>query len=312
MFTRIVRRNLIALMIPVIITELLILYMTMQLSLLDEYRCYEISDISNVDIFYREGEQNVSFNFSEMIYDAGFDQVNEDKVEGAYYYSFYGKNIQLFVLTDETAEKLKSGKKTKIAARLIKNDATISYIKNAYTEATGLGEDVYEDFINPIIISEPDFPIMKVKAVEIVQITVIICLIISVLYTIIAFIKPVLFFGFSKKGLFKTRKDLIDTMNNEIENRLDHKEGLLYITEGYIIKANISHIVIFENSYESVSDIDDMDDKDNMDEAGRVNDNADSVNESDQKQESGKDNKPDDVRSDVLADDLEDILDRYK
>ena len=55
-----------------------------------------------------------------------------------------------------------------------------------------------------------------------------------------------------------------------------------------------------------------MDDKDNMDEAGRVNDNADSVNESDQTQESGKDNKPDDVRSDVLADDLEDILDRYK
>ena len=64
MFKRLVRRNLVALMIPVIIIELMVLYMSMQLSLLDEYRCYKVSDLSSVGILYKEGEQNITFDYS--------------------------------------------------------------------------------------------------------------------------------------------------------------------------------------------------------------------------------------------------------
>ena len=244
MFKKIVRRNLVALMIPVIIIELMILYMSMQLSLLDEYRCYEVSDISTADILYREGEQNISFTYSGKLYPAGFDHVIDKKVLGSYYYCFRGNSIQLFILDDKTYEKINSGESVKINARLIRDEATANYIKSEYTEATGLGDDVYDDYIDETIISEVDYPAFKVKIVKIVQYASFVLLVLSCIYTVIALIIPSLSFGFSNKGLFDSRRELIETLDNELENRLDHKERFLYITEDYVIKAYISHIII--------------------------------------------------------------------
>ncbi len=244
MFKKIVRRNLVALMIPVIIIELMLFYMSMQLSLLDEYRCYEVNDISTVDILYREGEQNISFDYGGKLYPAGFDHVNEKKTLGSYYYCFRGSSIQLFILNPKTYEELNSGKQVRINARLINDEATISYIKKEYTDITGLGDDVYDGYIDEVIISEVDYPIFKVKIVRIVQIASLVLLILSFVYTLLALVIPTLSFGFSNKGLFGSRKELIETLDNEIENRLDHKDRFLYITEDYVIKAYISRIVI--------------------------------------------------------------------
>ena len=119
-----------------------------------------------------------------------------------------------------------------------------SYVKNEYTNTTGLADEVFDGYIDETIISEVDYPAFKVRIVSIVQIASIVLLIFSALYTIVAFINPVLSFGFSNRGMFSSRKELIETMDNEIENRLDHKERFLYITEEYVIKAYISHINI--------------------------------------------------------------------
>lgn len=244
MFKKIVRRNLVALMIPVIIIELMVLYMCMQLSLLDEYKCYKINDISSVDILFKEGEKNITFDLSEKVYPAGFDYVVDKVVKGSYYYSFNGDSIRLFILKKETYDKLSSGKAVSVNARLIQDEAMVSYIKNEYTDSFGLGDNVFDDYIESTIIDEVDYPELKVWAIKVVQVAAFCMLIISGIYTIIALINPALSIGFSNRGMFSSRKELIEVMNTEIEERLDHKEKFLYITEDYVIKAYISHIDI--------------------------------------------------------------------
>ena len=101
-----------------------------------------------------------------------------------------------------------------------------------------------DGYVDETIINEVDYPAFKVKIVDIVQIASIALLIVSLLYTVAAFINPVLSLGFKNRGLFSSRKELIETLNNELENRLDHKERFLYITEEYVIRAYISHIYI--------------------------------------------------------------------
>lgn len=244
MFKRLVRRNLVALMIPVIIIELMVLYMSMQLSLLDEYRCYKVSDLSSVGILYKEGEQNITFDYSGDIHPAGFDYVRDGEVVGSYYYSFHGNGIQLFVLNDDTYKSISSGEKVTINARLMQDEAVTGYVLSEYAKSVELSEDVFDGYVDETIINEVDYPAFKVKIVDIVQIASIALLIVSLLYAIAAFINPVLSLGFKNRGLFSSRKELIETLNNELENRLDHKERFLYITEEYVIRAYISHIYI--------------------------------------------------------------------
>ena len=144
MFKRLVRRNLVALMIPVIIIELMVLYMSMQLSLLDEYRCYKVSDLSSVGILYKEGEQNITFDYSGDIHPAGFDYVRDGEVVGSYYYSFHGNGIQLFVLNDDTYKSISSGEKVTINARLMQDEAVTGYVLSEYAKSVELSEDVFD------------------------------------------------------------------------------------------------------------------------------------------------------------------------
>ena len=85
MFSKLLRRNLIAMMIPVIIILVLALFMLLQLSLLETYSFHRINNISDIDLLYREGVVNISYTSQDKLEPAGFNEKGEEGKLGSYY-----------------------------------------------------------------------------------------------------------------------------------------------------------------------------------------------------------------------------------
>ena len=246
MFKGLIRRNLIATIIPVIVMEVLVIFMTIQLGLLDEYRCYSVGAGDDLGIMYLEGRKNICMSVSGPLEYAGYDVVSDKGKLGTYYYRFDGKSIQLFVLKDETMRKINSGSDIQLYAKLIEDKVTSSYIENGYNDEAGMGEGVFDGFVNPLIINELEYPVIKVDGIKIMGVTAKVLVILTVLYMILAYIFPVISFGYSKRGLFRSRSEMIEALNQEADEKLEEKNGSEIITENYVIYAYLSHLDVIK------------------------------------------------------------------
>ena len=155
MLTRILRRNLIANIIPVIIIEALIIFMVIQLGLLPEYSYSRVNNINQTESLYEQGVQNIAFICEDELQYAGFDEVSGDERIGSYYYIFEGDDIKLLILTDETYGKIVDGEEPLIYATLEKDDMRLEYIENALAEYVDRGNDTFEGFVYPIVLFLP-------------------------------------------------------------------------------------------------------------------------------------------------------------
>jgi hypothetical protein len=163
-----------------------------------------------------------------------------------YYYIFEGDVIRLLVLSDETEKRLSSGEKITIDASIEKDEVKARYIEGALSERLDMDGSVFEGFVQPVVINETTFPRLKLAITNHAIGVFVIIVIVTVLYGITAFVCPWLIFGLNKKGIAKSRSELIDMMNEELGERLEEKSGNEYTTENYTIYAYISHIEIIK------------------------------------------------------------------
>ena len=148
MFTKLLRRNLIMMLIPVLVIQILVIFMVIQLGLLPAYSTKRINDISDVSTLYKEDVMHVTFNYdtSNMVIPeyAGYDEMVNGERVGGYYYIYEGDNIRLFVLTDETIKLINSGKNIEINAYLDNSEEKAKLIENALAEKLNLSENVFD------------------------------------------------------------------------------------------------------------------------------------------------------------------------
>lgn len=246
MFSKLLRRNLIAMMIPVIIILVLALFMLLQLSLLETYSFHRINNISDIDLLYREGVVNISYTSQDKLEPAGFNEKGEEGKLGSYYYTYSGNKLQMFILTEETYKKLSSGEKVDIYAGLEQDEVKSQYIEKAYADAFKRGDDTFKNAVSPIFINELKYPKLRIFIIENGKIVIGGLIIVCFLYMILGLIKPQFVFGINKKGISGSKVKLIRVLDYEMKNRLDKNEDGVYTTANFIINAYISHIDIFK------------------------------------------------------------------
>ncbi|MCR5213307.1 MAG: hypothetical protein K6E10_02755 [Eubacterium sp.] len=246
MFRKLIRRNLIAMIFPVIVMEVLLIFMTIQVGLLDDYNTFHIDSLEDGEIYYTEGKKNISFDIVGPLEYSGYEVTSEDKRIGKYYYQFNGDNMRLFVLKDETIRKINSGETVTVNARLVLDKVTAAYIEDEYSEETGLGQGVFEGFIDPMIMDELQYPEYRIKGIQYAGILAKILFISTMAYFILALIFPLFASGYNKRKLFKSRLSMLRILDDELDNRLIEKNGAEYITENYIIYAYLSHVEVLK------------------------------------------------------------------
>lgn len=241
MFRRLINRNLIAMSIPVLVIEFLLVIITLNLSMMDEYTVYEIED-READYAFMEGKYNVSMTIPENLSPAGFDYESQDDISGAFYYDFQGDSIRIYVLSDEKVNRLKSGISTiDILARLEKNEKVSAYIEKEYSDWAGLEDDSAKGFVNPVIINEITYPASRIKALRLGKFLSVIIIGVTILYIILAFLYPSFNLSFSNKGTGLSRHKLIYTLDDELRENLLEQDGNVFKTENYIVTYYISH-----------------------------------------------------------------------
>lgn len=250
MFTKLLRRNLIMMLFPILVMEVLIIFMILQLGILPEYSSKRIDNISGVNTLYKEGVKNISFSYDVASLGdpeyVGFDEEANGEKIGGYYYIYEGDSIRLFVLTDETSKILTSGNGADICASLEEDEVKGKYIESELSERLGLGDSVFDGFVDPVIINETSYPAFKIAFADYSIYVIVGIMVLTLVYGVIAFVFPSLMFGLDCKEFAKNKSELISMMNEEMQERLVEHEGSEYTTENYKIYAYVSHIEIIK------------------------------------------------------------------
>lgn len=255
MFTKLLRRNLIAVLVPILIIEVLIILMVFQLNVLEEYSCQRINSLEGVDLLYEEGVQNISFLCEEVPEYCGYDEVKEDgEIVGGYYYIKDGDNIRLLVLTTKTYLNLTSGGSYDVYGKLVRDDMKIEHIEDdlddELAKKIGQSSDAFKGYIKPIIINEVEYPATKIAIIEHSAAVISVVILLTVLYSIVAFACPWIIMGFDYKPAASKRVDAIDILDEEMDERLENENGNVFTTENFIICAYLSHIKVIKREFD--------------------------------------------------------------
>lgn len=220
--------------------------MVYQLSLLEDYSCHNITSLNGLGVMYSGGAKNVSYECQQELLPAGFDEMSEGEKLGSYYYLFEGETIRIFILKDKTYEQLKKTGSVTIYGKLEEDVTKSKYIEQSYAETVGKGSDVFTGSVQTIMINELKFPYRRILILNIAKKAVPGLIIVTILYMMIALIRPELIFGINRIGIKKSKKKLIKILNKEMED-IEEQEGHVYATEHYVIEAYVSHIDIQKN-----------------------------------------------------------------
>lgn len=257
MFRRLLFRNLIAMLIPMLVIEVFVLFASMQVSLMDDYRYYEKVDLGKLDLMYAAGQMNLSFICPDNLTYAGFDYKKDEKKIGEYFYQFDGDSISLYILDNETAARVKKGEKGfEIFAVIEKDEMTADYIESQYQTESGIdasSNDPFDGFVKDIMLNQTIFPARRMHLLRVVKVVDVVIIGMTVLYAIIAAVFPVTNLCFSTGDTGKSRRRLIKELDYELSSALDKKIKSIYFTKNYIVAAYLSGIEVQKND-ESISD----------------------------------------------------------
>ena len=258
MFRRLLFRNLIAMLIPMLVIEVFVLFAAMQVSLMDEYRYYERVDLGKLDLMYAAGQMNISFICPDNLNTAGFDYKIDDKTVGRYFYQFNGDSISLFIFDIETAERITKGESGfEVFAVIEMDEMTADYIEGEYQEGSGIDastNDPFEGFVNDMIINQTIFPSRRINLLRRVKMIDVVVIGITVLYAILATVFPVMNLCFSTGDTGKSRRRLIKELDYEMSRALEKKIKSIYFTKNYIVAAYLSGIEVQKNDEDVVID----------------------------------------------------------
>ena len=230
--------------IPALIIEASLVFICLQLRTMDENSTYELESLDDVVMYYKLGKRNVSFRLDGDLVYSGFDMKADNVVTGHYYYLANADRMYLFVLNDAAVSLINKGNPVRIKATLVEDEAASGFIETEYTDAMKIGDEALDGYIESVIISQPDYPERRIVIINYTMAVAYILVAITLLYFIAAAIFPELNMLFRLGGLASSRKKLIKKLDKELKNKLESREGSVYTTENYIIKANISYIDI--------------------------------------------------------------------
>ena len=244
MFKKLLLRNLIFMFIPILIIEASFVFICTELKILDKNQTYELTNLSDIDMFYKINKRNVSINADiDLIY-SGFDYSVDNEIKGHYYYYTDGSFVYLFVINNDTSDQIKRGESLSINATLVYDEASSELIKSEYLDYINKGEASLDGYFENIIINQPEYPERRIMFIEYTDLAAVCLIIITIIYLIITVLCPQYNILFSSKGISCSRKKLIKKLDSEMKNRVVSVNGADIITDNYIIKAHISHIKV--------------------------------------------------------------------
>ena len=100
-FEIIMIKNTLAMMLPIMVLLLVLIFVAVRYSLFHAVQCYELTKIEPIEDqiaqLYSDGTTSVRYN-AENLYYTGYNYLVENKIKGAYYYCFEDDHMVLSLI----------------------------------------------------------------------------------------------------------------------------------------------------------------------------------------------------------------------
>lgn len=228
-------KNTIAIFVPSIIVFVIILLFTNAYPIIYYMMPHSVTTLEEMEQRFDQGCYNVQMTVSEMKY-TGYDYYEDGKRTGAYYYSFIENKCVFFLMQTKNPKPVIEDRV--LRGIMLDNSASLEAMLNGFAKDLRLPPDAFHSFVNPIMVSEVEYPRLKIFLVVLLVIipyvAAALLIVLSVLWTIQPFRHP------SAKQLieFGERKLVFEELRSQMKNRLLQHNYNYYITEEYLVISN--------------------------------------------------------------------------
>lgn len=225
-------KNTVAILIPTIIVFGIVFCVTYFYPIVYHMTCRQIGTLKEMQEWYDLECYNVRMNGLQLRY-TGYDYYEDGKQTGAYYYAFMEEECVFFLMKTKEPEPLMES--VNIKGRLLKNSAGLDAMKGQFAEELGIETSAFESFVNPIMISEIDYPYLEIflmwLLIIIPYIITVTVIVMSIIWTIQPFRHP----SCNALNYLGDRRLVYDEIKSQFKNRMIQHKYNYYLTDEYLI-----------------------------------------------------------------------------
>lgn len=152
-------KNTIAILIPTLFILLGVLGMLKHYPIVYRMTNHRVEQLEDLNQWYAKKAYNVTVKPLQLKY-TGYDYYEDERMTGAYYYSFMEDTCVFFLIQTKNPEPLIEN--ATVRGKMLKDSVPAEAMKNAFSADMGLDYTAFSAFVNPIVISEPDYPYLEI------------------------------------------------------------------------------------------------------------------------------------------------------
>lgn len=225
-------KNTIIILIPTILVLVAVLGVSRHYPIIYRMTNHKIEQLTDLDKWYGERAYNVTVNPLQLKY-TGYNYYEDERLTGAYYYSFMENTCVFFLIKTKNPEPVIEN--VTVRGKMLKDSATAEAMKNGFSQELGLDYNDFNTFVNPILISEPDYPYLEIILMWIVLILPSVGACVIIVSSIVWMIHPERHPATRQLSEIGDRRLVYEEVQSQFKNRMLQHNYNYYVTEDYLI-----------------------------------------------------------------------------
>lgn len=232
-------RNTIFVWLAALIVLGLIIYFTWKYPILYRNASHVVQSLDELQDWYDEKCYNVTYHAFNLKY-TGYDYYENEKLVGAYYYTFEGDRCLFVLLNTRNPHSLISS--ATVRGKLIKDSAHMEAVLDQFASDAGIDKEAFFQVVYPLMISEIDYPWTQTVLIWILiilpAVLTVLVLVLGIDWTIQPYMHP----NMKRLEKYGKRKAVYYEINSQLNrDNVVHRDHY-YFTDEYLIFDNIGYL----------------------------------------------------------------------
>lgn len=235
-FELIIMKNTLAMVLPIMVLLLALIFVGVHYSLFHVAQCYEITEIEPVEKqiaqLYEEGKTSVKYSAVNLYY-TGYNYLVENKIKGAYYYCFEDDHMVFLLI--KTNEPRNSIERRTVRGRIVRDEVVTEHIIAGLSKNDNVSMNILDGFYDSYVISEPDYPYVYTGIAYIIISAVSLLYVFVLAYVVRLWMRPYKNPQAKKLRAYGRRSTVIEQLNVELRDKLYFHYHGIYVTDNFLI-----------------------------------------------------------------------------
>lgn len=235
-YRRFLVKNTLAMALPMLVLLCVLVVLLSRIPISNRIKDNDIQPTETLydelDRLYKAGDTNVVYNATDLRY-SGYNYMIDGQIKAAYYYNIDKEGINFFLI--KTSNPKEHIDEVLYKGQIVKDSILVEHILSNYSEMSDVNINILEGYVNPYIISEPDYPYVYIILVYVIVWLPMFIGLLIVSYTLLIFIIPSLHPQSRRLSIYGRPSEVIAQIDDELKDNLLFHKGNIYITNNYMI-----------------------------------------------------------------------------